>query len=155
MYALLSSAVLTSLVLTMACTVQVGPNGGGGEQVDGGSERADNQGESPDAGLPPDAAPIFDACELARVDDDLTNGLLASFIPTAFPDVWLLGTDAQSEGLWTWGGTEALTFAKWRTGEPNNGGGGTPENCMIMQSNQGGVWDDRPCTQQLSYLCQR
>ena len=93
--------------------------------------------------------------DLARVDDAVRNGVLASFVPSAFPEAWLRGTDAQSEGLWTWGGTEPLTFANWRAGEPNNGGGNGAENCMIIQSNQGGVWDDRACSEQHSYLCER
>jgi hypothetical protein len=187
---LLSTAVLTSIVLASACTTIVPPSGGE-PSVDAGGQRADELGETPDAGPAPDATPVFDSCEqgdanfeaadgtcymyffqssdwagararcnlvggdLARIDDDVTNGILASLVPTAFPEVWLLGTDEQTEGLWTWGGSDPLSFAKWRSGEPNNGNGGPAENCMIMQSNQGGAWDDRACNEQFSYLCQR
>jgi len=92
--------------------------------------------------------------DLAIIEDDIRNGVLASLVPTAFPNVWLRGTDAETEGSWTWAG-EAMTFTKWRSGEPNNGAGNGNENCMILESNLGGSWDDRSCSDINSYICQR
>ncbi len=93
--------------------------------------------------------------DLARIDDLATNGILASLVPTAFPNAWLRGTDALSEGAWNWAG-EQMSYQNWRAGEPNNGGGGAAqENCMIIESNKGGSWDDRTCLELNSYLCQR
>ncbi len=92
--------------------------------------------------------------ELATIGDDGTNGILASLVPTAFPTAWIGGTDEASEGSWSWGGT-AMSFTNWRSGEPNNGGGGAAENCLMIESNLGGTWDDRPCATTTSYICQR
>ncbi len=90
--------------------------------------------------------------DLARIDDSATNGILSSLVPSAFPEAWLLGTDASSEGSWNWDG-QAMTYTNWRSGEPNNGNG--VENCLMLMSNQGGTWDDRNCNEQLGYICQR
>jgi len=90
--------------------------------------------------------------DLARVDDAGTNGILASLVPTAFPEAWLLGTDTATEGVWTWDG-EPMSYGNWRPGEPNNGNG--VENCLTLVSDQGGVWDDRNCNDLKSYICQR
>ena len=93
--------------------------------------------------------------DLARIDDLATNGILASLVPSAFPNAWLRGTDAGSEGAWSWAG-EAMSFTSWRAGEPNNGGGGAAqENCLVIEANKGGSWDDRTCLELNNYLCQR
>ncbi|MCP4444664.1 MAG: C-type lectin domain-containing protein [Myxococcales bacterium] len=90
--------------------------------------------------------------DLARIDDAGTNGILASLVPTAFPEAWLLGSDTASEGVWTWDG-EPMSYQNWRAGEPNNGSG--VENCLQVLSDQGGTWDDRNCNDLTSYICQR
>ncbi len=90
--------------------------------------------------------------DLARIDDAATNGILASLVPSAFPEAWLLATDTGSEGTWTWDG-EPMSYTNWRAGEPNNGNG--VENCMLIESNNGGAWDDRNCNDLKSYICQR
>lgn len=90
--------------------------------------------------------------DLARIDDSVANAILTSLVPSAFPNAWLLGSDANSEGSWTWDG-QSMSYANWRSGEPDNSNGN--ENCMIIMSDQGGTWDDRNCTEQLSYVCQR
>ncbi len=90
--------------------------------------------------------------DLARVDDSATNGILASLVPSAFPEAWLLGSDTASEGVWTWD-AEPMTYTNWRAGEPNNGNG--VENCLALISNQGGAWDDNNCNDLKSYICQR
>lgn len=90
--------------------------------------------------------------DLARVDDSLSASVLSSLVPSAFPEAWLLGTDAETEGTWTWAGPP-LSYTQWRSGEPSNGGGN--ENCMVMIANAGGSWDDRACNTTLSYICER
>lgn len=93
--------------------------------------------------------------DLAYINDEVTNGLLASLIPSSFPVAWLLGTDNEVEGTWTWAG-DAMSYTNWRAGEPNNGGGAVVgENCLVMESDKGGVWDDRKCSELTSYICQR
>lgn len=90
--------------------------------------------------------------DLARVDDIVTNGILASLVPNAYPEAWLRGTDAGAEGTWTWAG-ETMAYTNWRSGEPNNANGN--ENCMIIEATNGGTWDDRSCSGSLGYVCQR
>jgi hypothetical protein len=75
--------------------------------------------------------------------------------PATFPDVWLGGTDAAVEGAFTWVTGEILAYTNWRTGEPNNGGtSGIPENCMILEADTAGTWDDRPCGREYPYVCE-
>lgn len=93
--------------------------------------------------------------DLASPNDLATNGILASLVPSAFPNAWLLGTDAGSEGTWSWAG-QAMSFTNFRAGEPSNGGGGAAqENCLVIEANTGGKWDDRTCLELNSYICQR
>lgn len=76
-------------------------------------------------------------------------------MPATVPDVWLGGTDLATEGTWLWVTPEVMTYTNWRTGEPNNGGtSGIPENCMVIESDTAGTWDDRPCTRSYPALCE-
>lgn len=93
--------------------------------------------------------------DLARADDASTNGIIASLVPGAFPDAWMRGTDEGFEGGWTWAGEPMGTYTNWRSGEPNNGNGSGPENCQVIESDTGGTWDDRACSDSFSYVCQR
>ncbi len=92
--------------------------------------------------------------ELATIGDTAINGILSSLVPSAFPTAWLGGTDEGSEGSWSLDGS-SMSFTNWRAGEPNNGAGGATENCLIIESNLGGSWDDQPCSSINSYICQR
>jgi hypothetical protein len=67
---------------------------------------------------------------------------------------WTGFTDATTEGDWLWFNGEATTYTNWRTGEPNNGGG-AGENCGVIEGNNGGVWDDRPCGLTYGRVCER
>ncbi|MEM7395358.1 MAG: C-type lectin domain-containing protein, partial [Verrucomicrobiota bacterium] len=53
--------------------------------------------------------------------------------------VFIGGTDAETEGEWTWLSGEPVTFAQWQGGEPNNKG---EEDVMVM--NGRGEWLDVP-----------
>lgn len=90
--------------------------------------------------------------DLARIDDAATNGILSSIVPSAFPEAWLLGSDEGSEGVWSWDG-DAMSYGNWQPGQPDNANG--IQNCLILQANQGGTWDDRNCNDRMSYICQR
>lgn len=71
-------------------------------------------------------------------------------------DVWVGGTDAASEALWVWVTAETMGFTNWRSGEPNNNGqNGTPENCMVLEGDNNGLWDDRNCGNTYGYICER
>ena len=62
-----------------------------------------------------------------------------------------------------WADGTPLTFDNWRTGEPNNGNNNFQEDCQIIEGDQGGTWDDRPCAPDpnagpagvYSYVCER
>ncbi|MEZ4365495.1 MAG: lectin-like protein [Kofleriaceae bacterium] len=79
-------------------------------------------------------------------------------------DVYLGGSDAAGEGVWVWptgaqfwmggqGGMPAPAgaYANWGSGEPNNDGN---EDCAVMRGNNG-TWDDRGCTDNVRYVCER
>jgi len=79
------------------------------------------------------------------------------------------GTDIVTEGTFLWPDGTGLTYTNWRINEPNgpneptNGGGGYQEDCIVLQGQLGGVWDDRPCDSSelmppagtYYYLCER
>lgn len=68
-------------------------------------------------------------------------------------DVWVGANDIDNEGVWVWINAELFAYDNWRSGEPNNAGG--VENCMIIEGELGGTWDDRPCDVDYAYLCER
>lgn len=83
---------------------------------------------------------------------------LAAELPTTpltLPDAWIGGTDAAVEGTFTWVTGEALAYTNWRAGEPNNGGtSGTQEDCVALEADTAGTWDDRPCGREYPYICE-
>lgn len=77
------------------------------------------------------------------------------FSPLAgLADIWVGGHDQTTEGVWEWLGGEPMVYTNWRTGEPNDGST-SGEDCMIIEGDNGGLWDDRPCDLQYGYLCER
>jgi hypothetical protein len=70
-------------------------------------------------------------------------------------DVWIGGTDDPTENLWRWINGEAMGYTNWRTDEPNNGNGNFEEDCMIIEGDNGGLWDDRPCDTLFGFICER
>lgn len=69
-------------------------------------------------------------------------------------DIWIGGTDADTEGTWEWLNGEAVTYLNWRSGEPNDYGT-NGEDCMIIEGENGGLWDDRACTDTYGFICER
>lgn len=76
-----------------------------------------------------------------------------SLDPSGAPDVWLGGTDAALEGTWEWIDGEPFVFENWRINEPNDGGV-NGEDCMVLESDTDGTWDDRGCTVGFPYFCE-
>jgi len=75
--------------------------------------------------------------------------------PTNLPDSWLGGTDRAHEMTWAWITGEPFLFDNWRTGEPNDGNSNTvAEDCMVVEADNGGTWDDRSCTRLYPFLCE-
>lgn len=85
------------------------------------------------------------------------NGLILP-LPTDLlnaPDVWLGGSDQVSEMTWTWVTNEPFVFDNWRAGEPNDGNSDTvAEDCMVLEADMSGTWDDRGCGSTRPYICE-
>lgn len=69
-------------------------------------------------------------------------------------DVWAGGNDIGQEALWVWLTGELMGYTNWRIGEPNDSGT-TGEDCMVIEGDNGGLWDDRPCAGSYGYICER
>lgn len=87
---------------------------------------------------------------LAVIQSDSENELFRSLV--GGNEAWIGGNDRSSEGTFVWVDGGQWVYDNWRSGEPNNNGN---EDCVILQGNQGGKWDDRPCAQTYRYLCER
>lgn len=81
------------------------------------------------------------------------------FSPLAqLDDIWVGGNDISTEGAWVWLNGESMAgYTNWRMGEPNNSTGTDPmgEDCMIIEGDNGGLWDDRSCLREYGYICER
>lgn len=104
-----------------------------------------------------DAARV--ACEalgpghhLATVADAGEGQLIADL--AGDHEIWMAGSDAGNEGNWVWYNGDPLAFTRWRSGEPNDGGG-DGEDCMILEGQLGGTWDDRHCGDSYRFVCER
>lgn len=71
-------------------------------------------------------------------------------------DSWIGGNDIEAGGEFVWITGETFAFDNFRDGEPNGGGGtGVDEDCVIIEADNGGTWDDRACGDPYPYLCER
>lgn len=77
-------------------------------------------------------------------------------------DTFIGLSDEVTEGSFVWVDGTPLAFSNWEAGEPNNGNGGTGEDCAIIAGARPAKgWDDRPCALSASgsglyaALCQR
>jgi hypothetical protein len=89
---------------------------------------------------------------LAIVRSPNANQTIQSLVTSV--EAFLGATDAAVEGQFRWPDNTSFTFTNFRSGEPNNGNGN--EDCVIIQGQLGGVWDDRPCAGQAGvypYVC--
>ena len=73
---------------------------------------------------------------LAWIKDEATLAVLTELAGPLH--LWLGGSDAEVEDLWTWTDGEKITFFNWDRGEPNNGG--RIEHYIQMRA--GGKWND-------------
>jgi hypothetical protein len=95
---------------------------------------------------------------LAIIKSAATNAVVQSLALGA--DTFIGATDAVTEGVYLWPDNTGLVFTNFRAGEPNNGDGQFQEDCLVIQGNNGGTWDDRPCAPTpagsgvYAYVCQ-
>jgi hypothetical protein len=101
------------------------------------------------------------ATAASQAENDLFSSIAPSVAGSGDEDVWIGGTDQAVEGTWVWDNGEPMTFEGWRLDplEPNDGGDGPGgakiENCMIIEGDRGGTWDDRDCPTLYPYMCER
>ena len=68
---------------------------------------------------------------------------------------WIGYDDRTVEGQFNWITSEVSGYTNWATGQPNNGGGGTPQNCVILDPTLTNQWNDKSCDQLFGYICER
>lgn len=91
------------------------------------------------------ACTAFDSA-LAVIKSAQTNAAVRSLIGQT--DAFVGADDRALEGTYRWLGVvtdPVALYTNWRTGEPNNGNNNFEEDCMIIEGDQNGTWDDRPC----------
>jgi hypothetical protein len=86
--------------------------------------------------------------DLAIVTSATENAFLTSLLGAN--EAFLGGNDLTTEGAFVWVDGTPVTYSNWRLNpggidEPNNGGGNYQEDCIVLQGQLAGVWDDRPC----------
>ncbi|XP_034002680.1 CD209 antigen-like protein E, partial [Trematomus bernacchii] len=69
-------------------------------------------------------------------------------------DTWIGLSDREEEGTWKWVDGSPLTLTFWKGGEPNNGAGGSEEDCAYIYSNKN-VWNDAFCSVDLHWMCEK
>ena len=93
------------------------------------------------------------AGELVSVPDEARNTLVKQ-LTGGKVKTWIGGTDAVTEGTFTWTDGTAWSFTKWmNANQPNNGGTDGNQDCVIIRED--GTWDDVDCATQRSYVCEK
>lgn len=69
-------------------------------------------------------------------------------------DAWTGGNDIGQEAVWVWLTGELMAYTNWRSGEPNDSGT-DGEDCLVIEGDNAGLWDDRPCAAAYGYICER
>jgi hypothetical protein len=85
---------------------------------------------------------------LASVHSNASNDLVQSLIMNRVS--WLGATDAVTEMTFLWPDATPFDYDNFRAGVPNNDNN---EDCVVIEGNNGGSWDDRQCGLAFSYVC--
>ncbi|XP_063041186.1 pulmonary surfactant-associated protein D-like [Engraulis encrasicolus] len=68
---------------------------------------------------------------------------------------WLGFTDRKTEGTFLDSRGSSLSFTKWRSGEPNDGGSKGEEDCGMMYVDKyNGLWNDVECDRNYHIVCE-
>ena len=98
--------------------------------------------------------------QLASVQSASENDLLLAVADKSWWDnsgMWISGTDAASEGNWTWSpsGT-ALSYTNWDVDQPNEFEQ-VDQDCILVHPKRHprpGTWNDRECDAEYWYVCE-
>ncbi|CAL4068040.1 unnamed protein product, partial [Meganyctiphanes norvegica] len=90
---------------------------------------------------------------LAKAKDTST---LATYLQTNYAgqNFWMGASDSHSEGEWLWTSGGTVDSGIWYSGEPNNAGGGSGEDCMLWWGSDIYGYIDEPCTESFNYICE-
>ena len=83
--------------------------------------------------------------------------IFAAIMARGWNDTWIGHNDLFDEGVWVWLDGDAMTYAHWDEGEPNDGGdSGRGEDCGVVMTREGreAKWDDRACDGERTYVCE-
>ena len=67
------------------------------------------------------------------------------------PDFWIGAHDFEHEGNWLWADHTHIDFTNWRWGQPD---GEENQNCVQVNNEQMGKWEDADCDDRNPYVCQ-
>ena len=68
-------------------------------------------------------------------------------------DTWVGGNDIDEEGTWKWTDGSPFEFTFWYSRQPTNAGGN--EHCLELHAGAGNMWNDRPCSRSMPFLCSK
>jgi hypothetical protein len=88
---------------------------------------------------------------------DAVLAAVRPFATTRFPagsPFWVGGTDAATEGTWTWADETPWSYSRWSNGRQQPSGG-TGANCLQQTTDTGyqGGWVDGSCVDRVPFLC--
>ena len=72
-----------------------------------------------------------------------------------FSDTWIGLNDLSQEGAFEWSDQSPMNYTRWGDGEPNDGGRNGEDCGIILMENRQSDWDDRSCSREYSYICER
>jgi len=77
--------------------------------------------------------------DLASIHSSIENALVAALCPNNYfvSGCWIGGSDAASEGTWTWSDSTEWNYENWRSGEPSTSGS---QDYLLINYN--GEWYD-------------
>merc|ERR1711902_7886 len=92
---------------------------------------------------------------LATITSEAINQyVLEGMNSRGLSNAWMGGTDIDEEGTWKWTDSSPFEFTFWHSGEPNNSGGN--QHCMTQWNHGQKIkWDDRRCSNSLTFLCSK
>ena len=103
------------------------------------------------------AACKADGLTLAMPDTQAKQERLTAYLNTQTLDkkqIWIGLTDTLKEANFMWLDGREVSWSFWGNDKPNNGGNGPEEDCGTLVSKNSFVWNDRPCSDTNSFVCE-